>query len=293
VGTASEPANFNTVALSPDGTRAAVSRAVALGGSGDLWMHVFARGTSTRFTSDPTNEYMAVWSPDGNRIAFSSSRDQYYNLYLKAASGAGNESELLKSSEHKYAYDWSSDGRFLLYGVTDPKSLKLTLWTVPLSGDPKPASYLNTQFNQHQAQFSPDGRWIAYSSDETGRNEIYVQPFPTASGGKWPVSTEGGTQPRWRRDNGKELFYVSADSRLMAVDVSTTTVSGSPVFHAGVPKALFPAPIFGGGAVTVQYRYDVTSDGKRFLINTVAGAATPASASPITVVLNWTAGLKK
>jgi hypothetical protein len=171
--------------------------------------------------------------------------------------------------------------------------LKLSLWTVPLSGDPKPVSYLNTKFNQHQAQFSLDGHWIAYSSDVTGRNEIYVQPFPLASGGQSKVSTDGGTQPRWRRDNGKELFYISAESKLMAVDVSITTVNGSQVFHAGDPKSLFSAPISGGGTLTIQHRYDVTADGQRFLINTVAAAATPAASSPITVVLNWQTGLKK
>ena len=146
--------------------------------------------------------------------------------------------------------------------------------------------YLTSQFTQSQARFSPDGRYIAYTSDESGKNEVYVQPFPQPSGGKWPVSKGGGNQPQWRRD-GKELFYISADSKMMAVDVNTT-----PVFSNGNPRALFAAPIWGGGTSHNVTRYGVTPDGRKFLINTLAADAA-APASPITVVLNWQMALKK
>ena len=148
--------------------------------------------------------------------------------------------------------------------------------------------YLNGQFNTSQGRFSPDGRFVAYTSNESGKYEVYVQPFPEATGGKWMVSKGGGSQPRWRRD-GKELFYVSADSQLMAVEVSL-----NPAFQHGNPKALFHAPILGGGGISVNVtRYDVTADGKKFLINAEPNEVTPAQATPITVVLNWTAGLRK
>jgi Tol biopolymer transport system component len=156
---------------------------------------------------------------------------------------------------------------------------------LPLEGDRKPMPYLNGQFNTIQGRFSPDGRFVAYTSNESGRNEVYVQPFPEASGGKWMVSKGGGSQPRWRRD-GKELFYVSADSRLTAVEVSL-----NPAFQHGSPKALFHAPLRAAtGNVTC---YDVTADGKKFLVSKAQDEVTPAQASPITVVLNWTAGLRK
>jgi Tol biopolymer transport system component len=300
LGTAGEPGEYNSVALSPDGTRVAVSRASPQAGGlrsrhpQDIWVHDFARGTSTRLTSDPGNEWLATWSRDGSRIIFSSERDSTIsNLYQKASSGAGNEDLLLKSNEHKSAQDWSRDGKFLLYSVNvdglEDFTASHDLWVLPLTpGDHKPELYLGTEFNETQGQFSPDSRLIAYSSNASGGNkyEIYVQPFPTASSGKGKVSTGGGIAPRWRGD-GKELFYVSADSKMMAVEVRT-----SPVLEFGSPKVLFHAPIWGGGTTHNVTRYDVTADGRKFLINSVAAEQPAPPPSPITVVLNWTALLK-
>jgi Tol biopolymer transport system component len=250
---------------------------------------------SARLTSDPGNEWLATWSPDGSRIIFSSEHDSTVsNLYQKASSGAGNEDLLLKSNEQKSAQDWSRDGRFLLYSVNvkgeQDNEASHDLWVLPLTpGDDKAELYLGTEFNESQGQFSPDSRMIAYSSNASGgyKYEIYVQPFPKASSDKWKVSTGGGIAPRWRGD-GKELFYVSADSKMMAVEVST-----SPVLKFGTPKVLFHAPILRGGTIHNVTRYDVSADGKRFLINsaTAEGAAPPPS--PITIVLNWTTLLKQ
>jgi Tol biopolymer transport system component len=223
-----------------------------------------------------------VWSPDGNRIIFASGRDGPFNLYQKAASGAGKEEPVLKSEEGIFPYDWSGDGRFLLY-VAVSHGLTGTLWFLPLTGDDRKAvRYLQTDDNESHAQFSPDSRFVAYNSNAAGVSDVYVQPFPVASGGKWKIGS--GSQPRWRRD-GRELFYISPDSKVMAVDVTTT-----PAFKAGTPKSLFTAPIWAGARFVS--RYDVTADGKKFLITTLPGensAVTP----PITVVLNWEAGLKK
>ena len=301
--TVGEPGLYNTVALSRDGTRAAVSRQAAPDGrrlpaaggisAADIWVYDFARGgISTRLTTGPAVDWLATWSPDGSRIIFSSDRDgrRVHNLYQRIASGAGSEDLLAKSNEDKSAQDWSRDGRFLLYSVAvGGRSDRLTtshdLWFLPLMpGNPddrKPKIYLKTEFNENQGQFSPDGRFVAYASDSSGRDEIYVRPFPRASDNKWTVSQGGGVAPRWR---GKELFYISADSKMMAVDVTT-----NPMFKPGIPKALFQAPILGGAIARHVIRYDVTADGKKFLINSAAAEGP----SPITVVLNWKALLKK
>lgn len=252
-----------------------------------MWLLDFSRGTSTRFTFGSSVATAAVWSPDGSRIIFASSREGNLDLYQKLASGARDEELLLKSSENKLPTSWSHDGRFLLYYAIDPKT-KADLWVLPLNGDKKPFPFLRTEFNEQYGRFSPDGRWIAYSSDESGRDEIYVRSFSpdaagtaSAAGGKWLISNGGGTQPRWRGD-GRELYYLAPDGKLMAVQVTT-----SPVFQAGVARILFQAPPTISASTP---RWDVTGDGKRFLLP----APTAQSAqAPITVVLNWQAALKK
>jgi len=150
-----------------------------------------------------------------------------------------------------------------------------------------PEPYLQTPFRQSQGQFSPDGHWVAYSSDAPGTTEIYVRSFP-AGNGTFQISTAGGVQPRWRRKDGKELFYIAADGKLMAVDVKI-----GPKFEFGTPKALFDSRIRGGGNISTSFRYDVAADGKRFLIITSGDPTDAAASAPITVVLNWTAGLKR
>jgi Tol biopolymer transport system component len=283
VETAGEPGEYNTVSLAPDGSRVAVSRVD--GGNADIWLYEFAGGRTTRLTFDPGVDWLAVWSPDGNHIVFSSSRGGGLNLYRKPSNGAENEQPLLKSNLAKFAQDWSPDGQFLLYAQGGGSDADL--WFLPLKGDAKPQPYLRTGFYDSQGRFSPDGHFIAYTSNASGKNEVYVQPFPDSSTGKWLVSKGGGVQPRWRRD-GKELFYISADSKMMAVDVTT-----SPTFRAGIPKVLFSAPIWGGGSVQNVTRYDVTADGKRFLINSVASEDGAAAVAPMTVVLNWEELLKR
>jgi eukaryotic-like serine/threonine-protein kinase len=273
------------VVLSPDGTRAAVSQVETSRGYGnvDIWVHDFAHGTLERLTYDPAVAWMPVWSPDGSRIAYTSNRGNL-EIYQKASNGVGNEEVLLRSDEWKRPYDSSPDGHFLLYGAS-LGSERIDLWYLPLAGDErKPRPFLQTEFSQSQARFSPDGRFVAYTSNETGRNEVYVRPFPQASGGKWPVSTNGGTEPHWRRD-GKELYYISADSKMMAAGVTTT-----PAFHMpGNPKPLFTVPVLGSGAT----RYDVTADGQKFLIDAAGTDGETPRRSSITVVLNWPTLLKK
>ncbi len=267
------------LALSPDDRRVVVSRLDSQGNS-DLW--VIEQARETRFTFDPANDANPVWSPDGNRIAFNSSRSGLIDIYLKPASGAGNEELLFKSTNPKVPFDWSTDGRFILYGELDPKT-NVDLWVLPLFGDQKSIPLLQTTFTEVQGRFSPDGRWIAYASNESGTFQVYVQSFPP-SGGKWMISTNGGVQPRWRR-NGKELFYLAPDKKLMVVDLK----EDANKFEAGSPRALFETRVLFVGFTTVS-SYEVTGDGQRFLMNTVVEESSP---SPLTVVLNWTAGLKK
>jgi Tol biopolymer transport system component len=231
---------------------------------------------------------MPVWSPDGSRIVFSAGRDG--NLYQKLASGAKDEELVLKSSGFKWPNSWSSDGRFLLYTEQNPKT-KFDLWVLPLEGDRQPIPFLRTEFNEGDGHFSPDMRWVAYTSDESGSNEIYVRGFSQGSGassdrgGKWQVSVGGGTGARWRKD-GKELYYRAPDDKVMAVDVTA-----GAVFQSGTPKPLFQAPInpdeeaMGSKLFSI---WDVTSDGNRFLL-----ATPPEEKTPFNVVLNWQAGLKK
>ncbi len=292
LATLGAPADYNNVALSRDATRAAVMQIDAQTSNRDIWLIDVARGIPTRFTFDEAEDWDPVWSPDGSRVAFSSNRDGRFTLYLKDSSGAAKEERLQKAEQEERPCDWSLDGRFLMYVRYGAGLAKLWFVSDP-AADPanrKAAPYLETPFNTTQCQFSPGPatapRWVAYSSDESKHGyEIYVQSFP-AGAGKFLVSSTGGVQPRWRRD-GKELFYIAPDGKLMAVDVKT-----APKFEAGIPHALFDSRILNPAAQYV-FRYDVTPDGQRFLVNTTRQSEAAAAPEAITVVLNWTAGLKK
>jgi len=267
--------------LSPDGRRVAVYRVVQ--GNVDIWLLDAVR--ATRFTFDPSLDRFAIWSPDGSRIVFDSIRKGHRDLYLKPSNGAGSEEVLVESPQDKSPYDWSADGRFLLYGVTNDPKTGYDLWVLPVGGDRKPFVWLNASFSERQSVFSPDGRWVAYASNESGRFEIYVRPFqgasataPRTASGQWQVSTTGGIWARWRPD-GKELYYIAPDGKMMAapIEVSGTTL------NAGAPVALFQTRIVGGGTnIDLGRQYDVASDG-RFLINTVLDDVP----SPITLLQNW------
>jgi hypothetical protein len=205
---------------------------------------------------------------------------------MKDASGAGNDEILLKSTQRKFPSDWSADGRFLLYaGLGDQASFDL--WILPepgSSGDRKPVPFLETPFNETQGQFSPDGHWVAYASDESGRYEVYVRPFP-AGPGKWKISNSGGEFPRWRHD-GRQLFYLSGGRKLMAAGVK----GAEHAFEMSAPEPLFDSHAAGSNPGWNFFPYAVAADGKRFLVNTTVGDTVE---TPLTVVVNWLAAVKK
>ncbi|MGB6432012.1 MAG: hypothetical protein WBF06_15635, partial [Candidatus Acidiferrales bacterium] len=265
-------------ALSPDGTRLAVDILDPQLDTRDIWLFDLKRATPSRFTFDPTDEVTPLWSPDGGQILFTSTQTGHREIYEKAASGIG-ESQLVFGSkdQQKSVNDWSADGRFVVYDDTGSPT---SLWILPLFGDRKPLPFVQDAYSAREAFFSPNGRYIAYTSSDSGIFEIYVQTFPDRTG-KWQVSTGGGTHPQWRRD-GKELYFVSG-SKLMAVDVDT---AGSQ-FQAGIPKPLFEADFLSSSYSPAVYA--PTADGQRFL----AVIPVPQQAIPaITVVTNWPSDLK-
>ena len=290
---APDSAGLNDVELAPDGKRVAVTRTVNR--NTDVWLIDAARGAPTRLTFDPANDFRPLWSPDGTRVVFQSIRKGNMNLYWKLSSGVGPDELLLGSDLEPGPTDWSSDGRFLLLRSPDPQT-GFDLWILPMSGanaspagrshqetsgDKKPFPFLKTPFVERDGQFSPDTKWIAYESNESGRFEIYVQPFP-GPGGKFQISTNGGAQPRWNK-NGKEILYVSLDSKMMAVPVKPSPEGHS--LETGTPVALFLVRIAGGPTPgTNKQQYDVSADGQRFLVNLTAEDDLP---SPITLIYNW------
>ncbi len=280
-GTAGPTGSYANPAISPDGTRVAVTQFDAQSGNSNIWVLEFARGAPAKVTFNSGRNDFAVWSPDGKSIAFASNRAGHLDLYRKNADGAGEESLLLKSDEDKTPTSWSRDGRYLLYASLDPKTSE-DIWVLPLQGERKPIPLLRTEFREGFAHFSPDGRWIAYLSYESGNPEIYVRPFSpekgseAASGGKWLISNGGGLNPAWRAD-GKELFYVSTALQQTTVDVSTVNT-----FLPGASRRLFTVPSFSAG--------DASADGKRFLFAAPEGSGAP---SPFMVVTNWQAGLNR
>jgi Tol biopolymer transport system component len=277
VGVLGDPADYADLFLSPDGLHASASIAAA-GGTRDIWTFDVARNLRTRFTSDPGNEFEGIWAPDSSRIAFNSSRNgASMNLYVKLPGETGPGELLVRDDQDKFAQSWSPDGQLLLYVTTAPGGGEQDMWVVPMTRDRTPTPYLATEFMEGVgAQFSPDGRSVAYTSNESGRQEVYVASFPVPSS-KWPVSTTGGLLPRWRGD-GREIFYFeAANSRVMAAEV---TREGAAL-RIGTVRPLFSVRPAGG-----RKFWDVSPDGQRFLVNTAL--ATPDEA-PLTLLVNWSA----
>jgi eukaryotic-like serine/threonine-protein kinase len=261
--------------LSPDGRTVVFRRTI--NGNTDLWSMEAPRNALRKLTSDPSRDYEALWSPHGDRMVYTSDRNGVLNLYeTSLASGSSAaETPLLETSEHKNPCDWSADGRFILYSVQS-QTTGFDLWVLPLFGDRRPTPVVQTAANELRGRFSPDGRWVAYESNVSGRSEVYVQSFPGPAR-PTQISTGGGSAPAWRGD-GRELYFRSPEDQLMAARIAS---SGTRI-DTDTPSVLFALPSgpHRDGASTVWYAAD--RDGQRFLVNTFVEGA-----SPITVLLNW------
>ncbi len=291
LGQLGPPAPYGNVRLSPDGRLAVVDHRVSMQdalGSAHLWIVDIARAVSSRVNPADAVDYAGVLAPDGRVVFTCYEAGVVGNICLRPANGAGPSQSIVKSAVMKHPNDWSLDGRYVIYDEHMPHQ-KQDLWILPMSGEKtgeyKPIPFLATPADETDGAFSPDTKWVAYSSDESGRREVYVQGFvrdhvPAAGVGKWQISSAGGAKPRWRRD-GKELYYLDNGGKLMAVPVQSTAAT----FEPGVAVPLFDTHTAGYAP------FDVAADG-RFLISTMAAEGS-ATASAITMVLNWTAGLAK
>jgi Tol biopolymer transport system component len=263
--------------LSPDGRRVAVGITEH---ETQVWLYDLSRETLTRLTFERNLNYNAVWSPDGKRIAFQSSKEGPPNLFWQLADGSGGLERLMTTSEYpQVPMSWSPDGQLLAFIELNPTTGR-DIWVLRLT-DLKTQPFLRTPFDESVPRFSPDGRWLAYISNESGRHEIYVQPYP-GPGGKWQISTEGGTEPAWN-PNGRELFYRSG-AKMMAVDIVT-----QPGLAAGKPRVLFEGKYEPSPATSPNY--DVSPDGQRFLM--LKRSEQQEAATQINIVLNWFEELKR
>jgi Tol biopolymer transport system component len=287
------PGIYPDLRLSPDAGRLAASAGAP---KSEMWVHDLVRGVSMRLTFDPeTDNGIPVWSPDGRTLLYSTLRGSKagVGIFRKASNGAGSQELLLPSDRPEreaWVTDWSRDGRYLLFcrgGMVNNSDADI--WVLPITDKKKPVPFLHAAATAYDAQFSPDGRWVAYTSRESGRPEIYVVSFDPAtlavsedtakpSSGKWQISSDGGSAPRWRRD-GKELFYVSLDRTIMAVAVEGKGAS----FNVGHSQRLFAAPL-----APFSAPYDVAPDGQRFVMS----AAPEEDEPPLVLMLNWTARLQ-
>jgi hypothetical protein len=265
--------------LAPDGQHVLFSRYNLQSGGSDLWLRDVKSGTDVRLTSKPSNNSVAVWSPDASRILMATKQGgEHYQLYEKVVSRLEQEALLFQSDVSKYPTDWSRDGRYIIYYQGMPQT-KNDIWALPLFGDRKPFPLLQTPANESGGTLSPDGQWLAYHSDESGRSETYVQKFSDGSR-KRRISTNGGVCPQWRGD-GRELYYHALDNKLMAA-----SVTGGTSLAVGAPVAIVE---LGYRGIVDHAYYSVDRDGQRFLLNTVVESETN---SPLTVIVNWMAGLK-
>jgi Tol biopolymer transport system component len=284
LGVLGEAANYANIEISPDGSRAVggIREKVTGGANTDVWLYNLDGSGRTRLTFDTANTTgRVIWAPDGKRLVYSKKPNAsgVLGLFQKAMDGLGDEQPVLEARTNALASSWSPDGTFLFYmAVPGSPTTGNDLWILPLAGDRKPYAYLETTSNEFGAQFAPNSRWVAYSSNESGRSEVYVAAFHGARG-KRLISTAGGSFPRWRKRDGKELYYLAPNNVLMAAAVN----GDGPSFEVTAVKTLFETRAYG------DFPYDVSADGQRFLIVT----ASAPSAAGITVALNWSAGTKK
>jgi len=272
-----KPQTIRQLDLSPDEQSIALS--VRDDSGADIWLYDLPRDTASRFTSDPHLDLVPTWSPDGAYISFTSDRSGLFKAYKKPAGGVGKAEPLLALEQQvagAYGSDLSQDGQYFLFSVQASNS-SYDLWAAPLDGRREAFAFLSTEFREGSGRFSPDTRWVAYVADQSGRHEVYIRPFPEADR-EWKISSEGGSQPRWRAD-GKELYYVAPDGTLMAV-----AIDAGDVIQAGAPKALFPTRIGISNFGTHLAAYGVASEGKRFLI---ANRTEESTAVALTVMTNW------
>ena len=277
VGTLGDPAAYGDLSLSPDDARVAATILDPESGGLDVWIWDIARGVRTRFSFSPGDERSAVWSPDGSRLAYTSDRGGHFDLFVKEVEGGGDERLVLTDANDKYPFSWTPDGRTLLFGSNDRKQVDIGV--LPLREGATATKFQASSFNENAPKLSPDGRWLAYHSNESGRFEVYVTSFPRG-GRKWQVSLQGGTHPRWRRD-GRELYYVTDTGAHMAAEVQ----GAGDTFTVGKIAKLFDGPYMLG-----PYKYDVTADGRRFLVVTNRA---PEALPPMTLVLNWPSGIER
>jgi serine/threonine protein kinase/Tol biopolymer transport system component len=287
LGALTPPGGYNAPAISPDEKRVAVSRVdLQTGAAADIWVIDLERGTQIRLTTDPASDTYPAWSPAGDRVTFLSARNGATSIYQKSLNGGAVEEPLVSSADLKYNPMWSPDGQSIIYSQLSAKT-NVDLYILSVSGDRKPTAFLQTNFIEAQGRFSPNGRWIAYVSNETGQFEVYVESFPT-TGTKLAISIGGGSQPQWRAD-GRELYYYSPDRKLIAVEVN----GDGPVFKVGVARPLFEIRVVGAGidqSFPGNGYYSPTRDGKRFLVPSLP--ETPER-QQINLIVNWTADFKK
>jgi Tol biopolymer transport system component len=290
VGDVVPPDRFGALALSPDSDRIIFERTVREAGGSpanpDIWLWTISQKLMTKLTFDNQRDKYPVWSPDGQRIVYTSDRvDGIPQIYRKGVSGAGVEERLTDSPGGKITMDWSRDGRYVLYREI-AAGTGMDLWALPMNGgERKPIPLAVSRFNEGGGRFSPDGKWLAYNSNETGMAQVYVQPFPPPSSGpgaKWQISQHGGLEVRWRGD-GRELFWNTSDGKVFAADIKTDPRS----VQSGMPHELFTVPMYTATAGS----FDVTADGQRFVV--LLFASQGERSIRLNIISNWQVGLPK